>query len=195
MKYTDEQLLSRVRGLESFKEMPELLFIAVRSKADNPDEFDDKFYFFQNGKFRLSATCTTHAGVKSLKGGWKSTNKLGTAVIKSDEIYYNVYQKSDGKKVRHHKDKMPCFRQVGNLKYYRDNNNDDKVDEEGIIYEGNYSTNVHASTYDAKSKVVTAKIGGWSEGCIVLNNRQIYNTLYSLVPEGKKISLALLKEF
>lgn len=197
MTYTDEQLLNRVRGLKSFDGMPDLFFICVRSKGVVDDSFDDKFYFFNKGKFRIAATCTTHAGLKSFKGGWKNTNKIGTAVIKSDVIYYNVLQKSDGKKggVRHHKDKMQCFRQIGDMLYYRDDNNDNIIDEYGKEYKGNFSTNVHGSTYDEKSKVVTSKIGGWSEGCVVLNNRQIYNTLLSLVPYDEKISIVILKEF
>lgn len=194
MKYSDEQLLSRVKGLSSFVKMPKYLLIGVRSKADLPDRYDDKIYLFIDSKFVLVSSCTTHAGEKSLLDVL-GKKKNGTAVIKSDEIYYDVFEKSDGKSVRHHKDRMPCLRQVGKMLYYRDNNKDNKIDEVGPVYLANYSTNVHFNNYDLTSKVVKTLIGGWSEGCVVLNDGAKYNQLLNAIPLKQKVSFALLKEF
>jgi hypothetical protein len=46
--YTDKQLLDKVKSLSTFTHIPESLWVlGVRSTADMPDEFDDKFYIFR----------------------------------------------------------------------------------------------------------------------------------------------------
>lgn len=198
MRYTDKQLLNRVKSLPSYdpkRGLPKQLLIGVRNKAGKPNQFSDKFYLYIDENFVLASTGTTISGTPSLLGGWTKTNKKGTAVIKSDEIYYDSHKKSDGKKVRHHKDKMPCLRQVGKMKYYRDNNNNDIVEEYGEVYYDNYATNVHFNNYDIFNKVKRLIIGNWSEGCPVLNESEKYVKMLKSVDNDDFVSLAILNEF
>lgn len=193
--YTDEELLSRVKALPSYNgKMPNYLMIVVRSQEDEPNVFDDKAYLFVFGKCVKVTSCTSNSGTPSLLGGWKKSNGKGTAVIKSGEIYYDSLQKSDGVKVRHHQGKMQCLRQVAPFKYFRDNNNNNKVDEVGTIEVANNSTNFHFDSYDLTSKVIKTIVGAWSEGCMVCNVPQDYLDILNLVPLDVKVSLAMLKE-
>lgn len=188
--YTDKELLDRVKTLKSYTHIPELLLIGVRSKADIFNQYDDKFYFYWNRVFITHTTGTTNPGSFSLLGGWKSTNKIGSAIVKSDEIYYDVYGYGL------HKGKMPALRQIGNMKYFRDNDNDKFSEEIGKEYSGNFATAFHFNDYNIVSKTLKILIGGWSEGCQVANVSEPYNKIINLVKsEKKKVSYALLKEF
>lgn len=188
--YTDKQLLDRVKSLNGFTHIPYYLLIGVRSQEDTFNVFDDKFYFYVNGQFFCTTTGTTNAGAYSLLGGWKKANPYGAAIIKSDEMYYDVYQYGL------HKGKMPALRQVKPMKYYRDGNNDKKVDEAGNVYSEIAYTNFHFNNYDIKSKIKATLVGGWSEGCLVCNDSVGYNRIIDEVKKsGKTVTLALLKEF
>lgn len=196
-EYPDAELISKVKSLKSYdssRALPNFLLIVVRSQEDEPNVFDDKVYLFVNGKCLKVTSCTSNSGTPSLLGGWKKSNGKGTAVIKSDEIYYDAFMKSDGKAVRHHQGKMECLRQMVPFKYFRDNNNNNKTDEIGNIEIANNSTNFHFNSYDFTIKLVKTIIGAWSEGCIVCNVIQDYLDILNLVPHGAKVSMALLKE-
>ena len=122
-KYTDKELLDKVQQLESFTEFPKGYWIlAVRSKADKPNKFDDKFYIYKDTDFVRVLTGTTNPGLSILKGGWKKYNKKGAAVVKSNEWYYNIY------KYGLHRRKMAALRQRREkpILYYRDGDNDSK---------------------------------------------------------------------
>lgn len=194
--YTDQQLIDRMKSLPSFRYVPDgHHIIAVRSQEDIPDTYDDKLYLFKGDKCLAVMTCTTNSGTYGLKNFMK-WNRKGTAVIKSNEVYYDVFQKSDGIKVRHHKDKMECLRQMGNMKYYRDGNRNNKIDETGQIYEGNYATNVHCNSYTRRKGILSWLIGRFGVGCIVVNNLTMYYTgLLRPIPFYKRITFTLLKEF
>jgi hypothetical protein len=195
MKYSDKQLLDRYRELAKTDSIPDYLLIAVRSKADKFNEFDDKAYLFVKGKFAHLTTCTTNPGSNALLGGWRKYSKLGAAVIKFDEIYQDVYMKSDGKMVRHHQGKSLCLRQIKPMKYYRDGNDDRKTDESGPVYTGNFSTNFHLSSHNLFNKIITRFIGPWSAGCIVSNNATSYMALLAKIPERTPVTLAGFREF
>ena len=95
-KYTDKELLDKVQELDSFNGFPEGIWIlGVRSKADKPNKFDDKFYVYKNEGFVTMTTGTTNPGLSILKGGFKKYNKVGAAVIKSNEWYYDIYKYED----------------------------------------------------------------------------------------------------
>lgn len=192
--YSDTELLEGVKKAQGYTYMPQYLIVCVRSKADIPNTFDDKGYLFIDGKFKQVFTCTTHAGTPSLLGGFKKSGKKGSAIIKSGYIYYDAYQKSDGKNVRHHNGKMPCLRQVKAILYHRDGDLDNKAEEIGETEFANNSTNIHFNSYDLKTKVIKTLVGGWSEGCIVLNKSNEYNELLSNTPHGKGVSLVILNE-
>ena len=191
--YTDTELINIVGQLQGFRGIPYYLLIGVRSKEDTFDVFDDKFYFFVNGEFYAMTTGTTNPGGKSLLGGWRKVNTKGSAIIKSNEIYYDVYEYGL------HKGKMPALRQrfgpVGNMKYYRDGNDNKKVDELGIVYTGVYNTNFHFNNYDIKTKIKSLMIGGWSEGCQVANDSEGYNKIINKVAGDRRpVTYALIKE-
>ena len=195
MKYTSEQLIDRVKGLHGFTHIPKYLLIGVRSKADNPNKFDDKFYLFIDGKFVCLATGTTNPGATILQNGWKKYNKLGAAIIKSDTIYYDVYKKSNGATVRHHNGRTPCFRQVKDMLYYRDGNNNAKSEEIGVVIKGNFSTNFHPAKFGWGVSYISNLVNNWSAGCQVPNKSNEFELMYKAVEENIPITYALLKEF
>lgn len=199
-KYSDKQLIQRMMSLPSFQYIPGgYHIIAVRSKEDKFNEFDDKFYFFEGVTCKFVMTCTTNPGGPALLGGWKKYTKDGAAVIKADEVYYNAFQASDGKKIRHHNGKIPCLRLIAKIKYTRDSNNDKKVDIVGPIFIDNYATNIHPNSYTFFDRIIeTVKkyIGEWSYGCIVIPEEEKYYNLYhDCLKFGKPVTFTLLNEF
>tara|TARA_R110002126_G_scaffold93089_1_gene220710 strand:+ start:1625 stop:2272 length:648 start_codon:yes stop_codon:yes gene_type:complete len=171
--YTDEQLLNRVQTLENFKGFPEgRWIIGVRSNEDIPNTYDDKFYEYENQTFIRVMTGTTNSGTPQLKGGFRAFNKYGSAILKANKWYHNVW--SYGL----HRGKMPSLRQVGNkVTVYRDGNMNSKSEELGSPITGWYGINYHTNTYDfskASLKIFKWFIGNWSAGCQVVNNREKY---------------------
>jgi hypothetical protein len=209
--YTDDQLLNRIKTIEGFKGFPLGRFIiGVRSNEDLFDTYDDKFYEFENMagemhsenikiKFIRVITGTTNSGGKQLKGGFKSFNKYGSAILKADQWYYNVW--SFGM----HRGRMPALRQVGSkVTVYRDGDLDNKAEEIGSPISGWYGINYHTNTYDFSKKslaVVKWFIGNWSAGCQVINDRDEYMRqmdYYRMAKnEGwqKFVSYCLINEF
>jgi hypothetical protein len=171
--YTDEQLLNRVKSLPSFNGIPEgRWIIGVRSNEDAFDTYDDKFYEYEGEKFIRVVTGTTNSGGKQLKGGFKSFNKYGSAILKADQWYYNVWQYGM------HRGKMPALRQRGaKVMVYRDGNMNNKAEEIGKPISGWYGINYHTNTYDFSAKslsILKWTIGNWSAGCQVVNDRDAY---------------------
>lgn len=191
--YTDAELLKKVKSLPSFKSIPkDYWLLGIRSTEDLFDTFDDKVYLFQGEKFVLVTSCTTHPGGPVLIGGWKKYNKAGAAIVKSEEWYYDVF------KYGLHNSKMPALRQVKNMKYYRDGNNDKKVDEVGQIYEAVYGTHFHFNSYNVFDKIknaVKSLIGEWSAGCQVCNVEDEYEKIINLTKTQASVSYCLIKEF
>ena len=191
-KYTDKQLIDRVKSLPSFKEIPFGYWIlGVRSSADKPDEFDDKFYLFKSNKFILCTFGTTNPGRYGLKN-FSDYTKQGCSVMKSDEWYYDLW--ANGK----HKGKMDALVQVSPCKYYRDSNKDDKSDESGEIREDIIGLNFHTATYLARNfaqKFLAKLIGKWSVGCPVVSSGYDYYRIIDYVCTQRRISYCLIKEF
>lgn len=190
--YTDKELLDKVKTLKDYKAIPEKRWLlAVRSKEDSPNVYDDKLYIFEGEKFIDVMSCTTNPGTPSLKGGYRKYNKKGAAVISSNQWCYDSYEYGL------HNGKMIALRQIGDINYFRDNNNDNRVDEEGQIYLDNYNTNIHSNTYKYWSVKEKQKyIGEWSHGCIVVNDRIKYKSMIDYFKKEKnKVTLCILKEF
>lgn len=193
--YTDKQLIDRMKSLDSFLYVPKTPHvIVVRSDEDEPDKYDDKLYLFRGETFIAVMSCTSNSGTYGLLN-FPKWNSKGTAVIKFDEIYYNSFMKSDGKHVRHHNGKMQCLRQIAPLKYYRDNNKNNKIDEVGNIYEENNATNVHANSYVHKKGIISWTIGKWGTGCTVVNNLTMYyDVLLTKIHYNQPVTYTGLKE-
>ena len=191
--YTDTQILDRVKSLPSFKKIPDgYWLVGIRSSADGFDIFDDYVFLYKGEEFQLYTTCTTNIGGPGLLGGWKKYTKTGGAIIKSDEIYYDVY------KYGLHGGKMPALRQFGKMKYYRDANNDKHIDEVGKIEEDIYYTNFHFADHNIFKRIKLAVrkfIGEWSYGCIVCNVQDKYEKIITLCKPQKGVTFCLLKEF
>ena len=192
-KYTDKELLDRVKALSSFQSIPDSLWlIGVRSKGDLPDEFDDKFYLYKGEEFIMMTTGTTHPAASILRGGYKSYNPLGAAIVKADQWYYGVWRY--GK----HKKKMNALVQIGApITVFRDGDGDLKSEELGKEVAGYFGINFHANTYDMTNTTIHDKIEGWSAGCQVVNDTQKYALMmrYFSMQSGKSVSYCLLKEF
>jgi len=187
--YGDKELLDRVKSLPSFKRIPKGYWIlGVQSNEDETNKFDDKFYCFKGEKFICVSTGTTNAGINGLKG-YDKYNKHGVAVVKTDEWYYGLW------KYGKHRGKMEALRQVKPIKYYRDGNKNDKIEEMGKMYEGIIGINFHCNTYSKTSEYVRELIGGWSLGCQVPNLVKIYYRIIGLCKNQSNVSYCLIKEF
>ena len=190
MKYTDTQLLNRLAEIGGKITPNKYLGISVQSKADGFNIFDDKFYLYLGGKFVLATTITTNAGKNALLNFDQGGNPDGAAVWKTNEYYEDLY--SYGL----HKGKMPALRQVKPIKYYRDNDKDEKAEEIGALHQGIIYANFHGVSYDPKTQVIKTNINGWSYGCQVCNNMADYRRIIELVRKHPlKMDYALLKEF
>ena len=188
--YTDEQILKRMASLPSFKGYPKgRHIVGIRSNEDAANVPDDKFYFFTETVFDTMTTGTTNPGTPVLKGGFLKYNKAGAAVVKADEIYYDVW--SYGL----HQGKMPALRQVRPIKIYRDGDMDGKSEEIGKMDEGLYGINFHTMDYDKQSKAVKETINGWSAGCQVVNNVEKFYQVINLFKTQKKVTYTLLNEW
>ena len=175
--YKDKQILDKVKLEPNFKGFPSNLWnVAIRSDEDANDSFDDKIYTFQGEKFISVSSCTTNKGNK------------GTAVMCTG-LFYDVYEYGL------HKQKTPALRQVKSIPYRRDYKNDKKTNPTTIVYNDIIYTNIHAASHDLNQQIVKVNIGGWSEGCIVLNDIPYYKTWISKFKENGKTTFCLLNEF
>ncbi len=186
--YTDKELLDRVKSLPSYRGIPGgYWLLGVQSNEDKFNSFDDKFYLFKGEKFILTASGTTNAG-KSAMMGFEKYNKLGVAVIKTDNWTYDLWQAGL------HKGKMEALRQINPIKHYRDNNKNTLIEEIGEVYDKIIYCNFHTNSYDRWTKIVRWVVGGWSACCQVCNDPQKYYRILELVGK-QKVSYCLLKEF
>lgn len=189
--YTDKELLERVKSLKSFKSIPSGYWIVgVRSNEDTPNKYDDKFYIFSGEKFVTLTSGTTNPGTPILEGGFLKYNKVGAAVVKADEWYYDVWRYGL------HQGKMPALRQVGKFIIYRDGDRDKKAEEIGVPITGsNFGINFHTNNYNLDSKKITDTIGEWSAGCQVCNVVEKYSMIINMLKKQHSITYVLLNEF
>jgi hypothetical protein len=181
--YTNKELLDFVKAMPDFKGIPSGYWIqSVRSKEDARDKFDDKRYLWKGENFIDVSSITTNKGDK------------GTAVMCTG-WHYDVYAPSDGVKVRHHKGKSRCLRQVKSIPYRRDYTKDGKTNPTSEIFTDIIHMNYHSATYDLSSKVIKVNIGGWSEGCQVENNTPKFVNLLDTVEHQALITYCLIDEF
>jgi hypothetical protein len=187
-KYTDEELLNKVKSLPSFRGIPDDFWIlGIQSKEDKFNEFDDKFYLFKGVKCVMVLSGTTNAGLTGLKH-YDTYNPEGCAVIKTNEWYYKLWTPGL------HKGKMKALKQLSPIKYYRDWNKNEKAEEIGKIREGIIGINFHTASYQP-GNIITRLIGGWSTGCQVANNTSDYYNVLNFIGNQKEVSYCLIKEF
>lgn len=187
--YTDDELLYKVRQLPSFNGFPKDYWIlGVQSNEDTYNEFDDKFYIFHGTRFVKVVTGTTNAGTTGLKH-YDRYNSKGCAVIKTNEWYYGLW------KYGYHRGRMPALRQIRPIKYFRDWNKNNKVEELGKVYEGLIGINFHTVLYQKKLSFIRKWIMGWSVGCQVVNHVGEYYKVLNLMKKQKDVSYCLIREF
>tara|TARA_R110000796_G_scaffold118268_1_gene231705 strand:- start:160 stop:741 length:582 start_codon:yes stop_codon:yes gene_type:complete len=187
--YSDVKLLNRVRKTEGFKGIPKDYWIlGVQSNEDAYNQFDDKFYIWKGNKFVMVVEGTTNAGTTGLKN-YSKYNSKGVAVIKTDEWYYDLW------KYGLHRGRMPALKQIKKIKFYRDWNKNNKVEETGKLYESIIGINFHTVLYEKKLSFWRKLIGGWSVGCQVVNHVGKYYEVLGLVKNQSSVSYCLLKEW
>jgi hypothetical protein len=176
--YTDNQLLARVKAMPNYKSIPSGLWLLfVRSNEDANDQFDDKVYIWIGEKFQFVTSCTTNKGNK------------GTAVMEADRWNYDAYAYGL------HRGKMEALRQVKGVPYRRDYTNDGKTNPTTELKTDIIFMNIHGATYNKGSQQVATKIGGWSEGCLVLNNNPDYEKMVRMAKDYPSVSICLINEF
>jgi hypothetical protein len=157
--------------------------IGIRSKADAPNEFDDKFYLYLGNGQMLEHTGTTNPGVSWLR---KFMNPKGTAVLAANRQYLETW------KLGLHKG-YEAMVQHKHVCVFRDNNKNLKSEEIGTPEWGFFAINHHRANPSAISTV----IGNWSAGCQVRNNPAQYaEFINKFKASGQKFfSYTLLSEF
>lgn len=199
-RYTDEQLLLRAKEICNYEGIPDGRWIlGVRSTADQPNYFDDKFYEYEGEKFIRVLIGTTNPGTTILQGGFKKYRSDGAAIVKADKWYYGVWEYGL------HNGRMPALKQTGaKITVYRDGDMDDKSEELGEPMHGYYGINYHTNTYnftDDSLAVTINEIDSWSAGCQVVNERDKYAEQMGWYREAqkkgkqKKVTFCLLNEF
>lgn len=190
MKYTNEQILNKVRSLQDYRRTVGIpLLVGIQSRLDEFDKFDDKFYLFDDkDRFVSVATGTTNAGATGMKDFMKF-GLNGVAVWECDHFYPKFYRY--GK----HKEKMIALRQNEPCYLYRDNNRNEKNEYIGKRFFLNIGANFHGIDYDPNSTKVIERIGGWSIACQVCNNMNEYRAILKFVKPFEFVDYCILKEF
>jgi len=190
--YNNEQLLSRVESLPTFKGWKKGVYdILVRSNEDEFNKFDDKFYTYEckeDGKrpvFIMVCSGTTNAGAQGLKN-FDTYNKLGCAVACPDVIVENCHVYG-----LHGKSKYPAYIQTfkgEQFPYTRDNDKDEKAENYGKVYTDRIGMNSH------KAGKASVDINGNSTACFVRNIEAEFNKWMKFMNK-RPLSIALLNEF
>lgn len=189
--YSDKMLLDKVQSLPSFQGFPnDYWILGVQSNEDTFNEFDDKFYIFKGIEHIMTLSGTTNAGSTGLKY-YDNYSAEGCAVIKTNEWYYDLWRQGL------HKGKMPALKQSSPIKYYRDWNKNEKVEEIGQMYQGIIGINFHTVLYSRQPDFWRKYINGWSTGCQVVNHvGDYYKILDKIKNNGQeKVTYCLIKEF
>jgi hypothetical protein len=187
--YTTEELLEKMRSLPNYQYDPYGWFIiGVRSHEDEFNVNDDKFYLFNPQKESiLVCVGTTNPGKKGLYN-FDEYNKNGVAVIKSDFIHYDLWER------RMHRGKILALCQRSKTNYFRDGDKDQKT-EETKEFIGNIGLNFHPQTYVAGNSQFKKFINEWSLGCQCPARATDFEQIMHYTKGQKTVTYVLLKEF
>lgn len=179
-KYTIEELKSEFNRL-GYKWF-DFMGIAIRSKENIPNKFDDLIGFVDKDTITWS-TGTTNPGTKPLLA---PSNPLGVALVVPGQ-YIDTWE------LGKHKGKYDAWKQIKPVKFWRDNDKDKIAESQGKIYEGIIGINWHRANENAQSE----NVENWSEGCFVQNNPDQYDTFIKASSESGLIKFTgtLLEEF
>lgn len=187
--FTDFEVLKRAERIHGFRGFPkEYWLMGIQNKDDHYNEFDDKFFVYYKTTFIMSLTGTTNAGASALMN-YKRFNPLGTAIIKTNEWYHDLWTPG------FHKGKMRCLKQASAILHYRDNNKNRKAEQSGKLYYKNIAAEFHTATYTTERNFIRKLIGGWSAGCQVANNVDQYYQALNLFWSQSRTTYCLMDEF
>ncbi len=190
--YRDNEIIARVEShAEGFHGWDDGIYdVWVRAKSGPFDHFNDKVFTYKvtNGvpTFIMACTGTSVAGSFGLFK-FRTYNKDGCAVLKSDQIVYGAH------KYGLHKGKLPAY--VENpehpFPYYRDGDADRQAEEIGPIHHDDIGANCH------RAGLFSTIIYNWSVACLVRNQlAQFMKWLNFMIAEGKPLlNTVILKEF
>lgn len=155
--------------------------VGIRSKADQPDKFDDLIGLVEHDTI-MWFTGTTNPGVHWLVN---LLNPKGSALLKPNQ-YINTW------KLDLHQGKYKALCQRKNVVVYRDGDKDNKSEETSTTETGLFGINIHRANPSAISQINN----NWSAGCQVLNDPKDFNYLIKRCEESKlkDFTYTLLKE-
>ena len=178
-KYTIDELQKEYHRL-GYTWFP-FQIIGIRSKADEPNKFDDLIGLIENNTITWF-TGTTNPGVHWLIN---LLNPKGSALLKPNQ-YVNTW------KLDLHQGKYLALCQRKPVVVYRDGDKDNKSEETNITETGLFGINIHR----ANASLISQLVGQYSAGCQVLNNPQDFEYLIKRCQASglKDFSYTLLKE-
>lgn len=170
MSYTIEKITSVLKSkaypyLEDDKKPHNLNLVGIRTAGTAVNSFDDTMAVFwkYNGLWTLRIfPCTTDPGVTGLI---TPMNPKGTAIVKEGH-YKDVWH------IGMHQGKYKALTQKNPITVIRDFDRDKELDfNSGKEETGLFGINCHRANENGKS----IQVDGWSQGCQVLQNKQINN--------------------
>jgi hypothetical protein len=169
-----------------------LNLIAVRSKSDSSDKFDDALFVVFRDKDKewevRSYEITTEPGPRILR---KPINEKGTAILVPGQ-YRSVYKiDTHGGKNRH----IALCQRNGKVWVYRDDDRDGKPDEKLVMEEGMFGINIHRHAREGEKEYVL----GSSAGCQVFKSSRQFAQFMELCNQaadiyGNSFTYTLLEE-
>lgn len=182
--YDEVKKIMESKNYKFFTSEESINIIGIRTN-ESTNEFNDVIcvlWIDKSGEKRIEYfPCTTKPGKHWLL---RPISSKGAAILVEGQ-YLGVY------KIGLHNRSRPsssykALEQVKPMKYYRDNNMDDKHDYSGKIYEEIIKSNIHRAAESGWSKFVDK----WSAGCQVItgieNTTTEWNIFLSLVDMSAK---------
>lgn len=155
--------------------------VGIRSKADEPDKFDDLIGLIENDTVTWF-TGTTNPGIHWLIN---LLNPKGAALLKPNQ-YLDTW------KLDLHQGKYLALCQRKPVVVYRDSNKNNFSEETAVIETGLFGINIHR----ANPSILSIINDKWSAGCQVLNDPKDFEYLIKRCQASglKDFSYTLLKE-
>lgn len=179
-------------GMVVFTKPYDVTLGGIRTEDNSSNKFNDWHFMsmFTDGGGIISVVAegTTDAGLYYREN---PLNVAGTAIIQHGVQHRGAYRYME----KHGHRGQEAFRQVSNMKYWRDANRDKYLDFDGEEFTDNFATNGH----DMGKLGVSGNVNKWSAGCWG-SEEEVMELLYGLAKiqithgNGDKFSYAMLHE-
>jgi hypothetical protein len=146
--------------------------IAIRSKANVPNKFDDLIGFVANDTVTWHSG-TTNAGTYHLNN---PSRVEGTAMLKEGQ-YVDAWQ------LGKHKGVYDALTQAKSVTVYRDGDKDSLSEVTNVTENGYFGINWHRANENA----ISQNVDKWSAGCMVQNDPKQYDTFIKACSESGNI--------